>query len=76
MNDLALKNALESYTTELIPTVLEILELAGCSDRLCSAVKASIWNQKDASLNKLRNAKRKEENNEKYYEKNYPKNYK
>ena len=76
MNEFNLKTALDTYTKDLVPTILEILEYGEVDQKLRNMVKSAIWNQKDASLNKLRDLKtinqvRKEANYEPL--KGYPK---
>ena len=57
MNELKeqeLRQALHQYSIELVPAVLDVLEVAGQSDKICNMIKQLIYDKRDIVLTKIR----------------------
>ena len=47
------KLIIDSYSRELVASVLDLLELSGSSDRLINAVRQAIYDKRDVSYQKF-----------------------
>lgn len=66
------KTIMESYSRELVATILGLLELSGNNENLLNTIKQAIYDKRDITLMK-HNVQTKGTQND--YQENYPKTY-